>query len=223
MFTDSTFDFLAQLEQNNNKAWFNEHKLQYEQHVRTPALNLIEQASQPLSELSSHFVAAPKKIGGSLMRVYRDVRFGKDKTPYKTNIGIQFRHFAGKDVHAPGFYLHIAKDDCFIGAGIWHPESKALKSIRIFIDENPNGWRKAKAQFEQANFALVGDSLKTKPKGFDIDHKLIEDLKRKDFIVLQPLSQAQVVSPDLLNHCFAQYQHTSQLMKYLCAALDVPY
>jgi len=149
MFSKKTFEFLAQLEKNNNRDWFNDHKSQYEEYVREPALDFIRQMQAPIAELSSHFVASDKKVGGSLMRIHKDARFSKDKTPYKINVGIQFRHFMGKDVHAPGFYFHLANDECFIGAGIWRPESKALNAIRTCIDENPmnvamllinNGW-----------------------------------------------------------------------------------
>src|SRR5690606_362693 len=88
--------------------------------------------------------AVPKKVGGSLMRIHRDIRFSKDKKPYKTNLGIHFRHAAGKDVHAPGFYFHVDPHDVFVGAGIWHPESAALLRIREAIDEDSAAWKRAK-------------------------------------------------------------------------------
>ena len=75
--------------------------------MRSPALDFITDMGDAIESLSSHFLAIPKKVGGSMMRPYRDVRFSKDKRPFKTNVGIQFRHFQAKDVHAPGFYLHI--------------------------------------------------------------------------------------------------------------------
>ena len=79
------------------------------------------------------------------MRVHRDIRFSKDKRPYKTNVGIQFRHEAGKDVHAPGFYVHLEPGQCFLAAGLWHPESSALKAIRERIDADAAGFRKAQS------------------------------------------------------------------------------
>ncbi|MCW8921644.1 MAG: TIGR02453 family protein, partial [Sedimenticola sp.] len=94
-FPDGTLPFLAELKANNNKAWFNDNKARYEALVREPALAFIESVGPGLAEISLHFRAIPKKVGGSLMRVYRDTRFAKDKTPYKTNIGIQFRHELG--------------------------------------------------------------------------------------------------------------------------------
>ncbi|MEM7282905.1 MAG: TIGR02453 family protein, partial [Pseudomonadota bacterium] len=122
--------FLKQLEKNNDRAWFQENKHRYESDVLAPALEFIDAMATPLHKISPHFNAIPKRMGGSLMRVYRDTRFSKDKTPYKTNVGIQFRHQLGKDVHAPGYYFHIDPKSVFIGVGIWHPENKTLAKIR---------------------------------------------------------------------------------------------
>ena len=138
-FTPASFDFLTKLEHNNNREWFKANQAEYELQVRTPALHFIEAMSGSVVDLSPRLTAVAKKVGGSLMRPQRDSRFSKDKTPYKLNVGIQFRHFQAKDVHAPGLYLHLANDSCFIAAGIWHPESKALNAIRHCIDENPKG------------------------------------------------------------------------------------
>ena len=126
MFTNKTFKFLRDIEKNNNRDWFEANKHHYEEYIREPSLAYIEAMAPYLKKISPHFIASPKKVGGSLMRIYRDVRFGKDKTPYKTNIGIQFRHSAGKDVHAPGFYLHIENNEVFVGAGIWRPDTCLL-------------------------------------------------------------------------------------------------
>lgn len=178
----------------------------------------------PLAEVSSHFVASDKKVGGSLMRIHKDARFSKDKTPYKINVGIQFRHFMGKDVHAPGFYFHLANDECFVGAGIWRPESKALNAIRTCIDENPNSYKKAvyDEQFKSI-FEMSGESLKRPPRGFEKDHPLIDELKRKDFIAISPLTQKQICSNNLVDTVLERYKVADSLMGYLCFALEQPY
>ena len=170
------------MHKNNRRDWFNDHKQDYEDHVRTPALQFIEAMADELPKLSPNFSAVAKKQGGSLMRVYRDARFSKDKTPYKTNVGIRFLHEQGKDVHAPMYYLHIHPDECFLAAGIWRPESKVLKQIRECLDENPRAWIKATTakKFNQY-FSLTGDTLIRPPRGYQEDHELITDLKRKDF------------------------------------------
>jgi uncharacterized protein (TIGR02453 family) len=116
--TPALFEFFRELKANNSKEWFAENKTRYEQQVREPLLAFIADFGLRLPAISPHYVADPRKSGGSLFRIYRDVRFSKDKTPYKTGAGIQFRHERGKDAHAPGFYLHLEPDGCFFGAGI---------------------------------------------------------------------------------------------------------
>ncbi|MEW8323270.1 MAG: TIGR02453 family protein [gamma proteobacterium symbiont of Stewartia floridana] len=223
-FPKQTLPFLKKLGRNNQREWFNEHKQEYETYVREPAFAFIEEMAPKLKALSDHFHAIAKKSGGSLMRVYRDTRFSKDKTPYKTNIGIQFRHQLGKDVHAPGFYLHIENGGCFIGAGIWHPESKTLGKIRNFIADNPASWSALKEQSDFSNqFELAGDSLKRAPKGFAPDHPLIEDLKRKDFIALKSFDCSQINRVDFADFVMDGFQSTDQLMRYLCTAVEVNY
>ncbi|NKF51063.1 DUF2461 domain-containing protein [Shewanella sp. WXL01] len=223
MFSDQTFAFLQQLTANNDRDWFKQHQQDYEDKVRTPALEFIEAMTPVVLGMSPRLTAVPKKVGGSMMRPQRDSRFSKDKTPYKLNVGIQFRHFQAKNVHAPGLYLHLANDGCFIAAGIWHPESKALNAIRECIDENPNGYKKAIEQVVDAGFELTGDSLIRPPKGYDKQHPLIDELKRKDFIAVKPISVEQVCSKDFVDVCEAEYQHTKALMAYLCFALDLDF
>ena len=223
-FPRGTLTFLDELKVNNHKAWFNDNKPRYEALVREPALAFIESMAPGLAEISPHFRAVPKKVGGSLIRVYRDTRFASDKTPYKTNIGIQFRHELGKDIHAPGFYLHIAPEGCFVGAGIWHPESKTLNRIRTFMDDNPAAWRKAlQVPAFARQFNLEGDSLKRPPRGFAADHPLIEDLKRKDFIAIKSIEPATVHSPRFSQSVLKDFRCADALMRYLCMAIRVNY
>jgi uncharacterized protein (TIGR02453 family) len=221
-FPSQTLGFLESLARNNDRQWFNANKHLYETHVREPALAFIEQMSPRLLRISDQFNAVAKKSGGSLMRVYRDTRFSKEKTPYKTNIGIQFRHQLGKDVHAPGFYLHIEPGDCFLGAGIWHPESKTLARIREFIADNPAAWQAALAHKPfRRNFQLVGDSLLRPPRGYAADHPLIDDLKRKDYIALKPFDPKLIRSPKLLDFAAKGFADAAPLMRYLCNAVAV--
>ena len=139
-FTRQTFAFLSALAGNNDREWFEAHQQDYEDFVRTPALDFISDMSDEMPAISPHFLASAKKVGGSLMRIHRDTRFGRDKTPYKTNIGIQFRHEVGKDIHAPGYYLHIEPDGCFVAAGLWRPDADALFKIRRTIVEKGDAW-----------------------------------------------------------------------------------
>jgi len=224
MFSKSTFKFLDQLAANNNRAWFEENKPRYASLVREPALEFIEAMAPALNTFAPHFRADSRKMGGSLMRVYRDARFSRDKTPYKTNIGIQFRHELGKDVHAPGFYVHISTAECFLAVGCWHPEPDALGRIRDLIAQKPEKWFAARDNEKfVAQWMLSGDTLMRPPRGYAADHPAIEDLKRKDFIALAPLAPADVTGPGLVKLASEQFATTVPFMSLLCDALEVAY
>jgi len=223
-FTSQGLSFLKKLENNNNRDWFHENKSDYENLIRTPALNFIDDMKNDLAHLSPHFLAVAKKVGGSLMRVHRDVRFGKDKSPYKTNIGIQFRHEMGRDVHAPGFYVHVEPDDCFIGVGIWRPDSTALGKIRDAIIERDKYWLDAiNVKAFKKNFELSGESLKTAPRGYDKEHPLIEDLRRKDFIAISRVEDKKVLSKNFKQHVIKRFTEAEPYMQFLCQALTLKY
>jgi len=224
MFNKATLAFLDELAANNNRTWFDENKPRYEALVREPALDFIEAMGPILEKFAPHFRADPRKMGGSLMRVYRDTRFARDKTPYKTNIGIQFRHELGKDVHAPGFYVHISTDECFLAVGCWHPDADALGLIRDLIAQKPEKWFSARDHKKfVAHWMLSGDSLSRPPRGYAADHPAIEDLKRKDFIGVAPLSLADVTAPGFVSLAGEQFAASAPFMKFLCDALAVQY
>jgi uncharacterized protein (TIGR02453 family) len=224
MFTKSTFSFLDELAANNNRAWFEENKSRYESLVREPALDFIAAMEPSLKAFAPGFRAEPRKVGGSLMRVFRDTRFSRDKTPYKTNIGIQFRHALGKDIHAPGFYVHIAADKCFFAAGCWHPEPDALGKIRDLITQKPDKWFAARNDKKfTAQWELWGDSLTRPPRGYNADHPAIEDIKRKDIVALAALSVKEVTGKGLVALAEKRFTETVPFMKFLCLALEVPY
>ena len=223
-FTPQSIMFLRTLAKNNNRDWFEMNKSVYEETVRTPALQFITDMAAELPALSSHFLAQPRKVGGSLMRIYRDVRFGKDKRPYKTNIGIQFRHEQGKDVHAPGFYVHIEPDVCFVGVGIWRPDSVTLGKIRDRICEKSEQWQSVvQTKPFKVYFELSGESLIRPPRGYDKDHPLIEDLKRKDFIAISALDVDSVSTTQFKKQVMDRFRAADTYMQYLCQALGLRY
>ena len=223
-FDDSLIKFLRQLEKNNDREWFAKNKSRYEEEVLFPALAFVEAFGPALKKISPHFRAVPKRVGGSVMRVYRDTRFSKDKTPYKTNVGIHFRHEMGKDVHCPGFYLHIAPNECFAGAGIWHPDSKSLGKIREAIDDRPAEWKRARdsKKFESA-YELSGDSLKRHPRGYDPEHKYIVDLKRKDHFGIKSMTAKEVTSKSIIADLKEAFTSSKPYMRFLCNALHIPF
>lgn len=223
-FEPTLVKFLNQLKRNNNREWFQKNKSRYENEVLFPALAFVEAFQPKLNKISPFFKAIPKRVGGSVMRVYRDTRFGKDKTPYKTNLGIHFRHEQGKDVHCPGFYLHIEPRECFLGAGIWHPDNPSLAKIRSAIDEDPAVWKRARDNKKfRSHFDLSGDSLKRPPRGFDADHKYIDDLKRKDHIGVKSIDVKSVSEQKFIDEVAAAFASSKTYMRFLCDALRVPF
>lgn len=222
-FTDELWRFLIELSQNNERPWFDANKKRYEKHVRGPALAVIRAMGPRLAEVTPSLEAIDKKVGGSLMRIYRDVRFSKDKTPYKTNVGIQFRHRAGKDVHAPGVYLHIDIDEVFMGVGMWQPDREPLHAIRTRVAERPDAWRAIieSAPFSDGPWAQHGESLKRAPRGFDADHPLVDELKRKSYIAVRQLPPELVESPALCDTVLAEIRAVRPYMDFICKATGV--
>ena len=223
-FSSHLFRFLRDLRQNNNRQWFQDNKRRYEDEVKDPALSFISDFGPRLRKISPHYRADPRPVGGSLFRIYRDVRFSKDKSPYKTAVGIQFRHKQARDVHTPGFYLHLEPDECFAGLGIWHPDGAALAKVRAFLAADPASWgRTIGARGFRDRFEFGGESLKRPPKGFDPDHPLIEDLKRKDFIVVTPIDEATVTAAGFIDGFESLCRTGAPFVRYLCAALGIPF
>lgn len=221
-FGAETFGFLEELEQNNERPWFNENKHRYEAAVLEPALDFIAAMNARLPAISDHFLAIPKRTGGSLMRVYRDTRFSKDKTPYKTNIGMQFRHERGKDVHAPGFYVHIQRESCFLAAGMWHPARDALEAIRTAIVEHPAQWKRVRDNRRfRGVFDLGGASLKRPPRGYAPDHPYLEDLKRKDHIAMCYIDRSEAADPAFADAVGERFAASRAYMGFLCDALGL--
>ncbi len=223
-FTPELFGFLRQLKDNNDRVWFKENQQRYEDAVRQPALDFITDFAEPLKGLSPHFVADSRTVGGSLFRIQRDTRFAKDKTPYKLNTGMHFRHERAKDAHAPGFYVHLEPGACFMGVGLWRPETKVAYDIRQLIADDRRGWTKATTGKRFAEvFELAGDSLKRPPKGFDPEDPLIEDLKRKDFMATTKLTQGQVTGSGFMDLFEDHCKRAGPFMTFLCKAVGVDF
>ncbi len=217
------FDFLTDLSANNNREWFAANKHRYEAHVKAPLLRLIEDYSLPLSQISPHCRAVPK-VGGSLFRIYRDIRFSKDKSPYKTQAGVHFRHEAGKNAHAPGFYLHLAPEECFAAAGIWGPDLKTLTMIRQAIVDDTPRWVAVKEKLS-GHFDLSDHlhSLKRTPRGFDRNHPCADDLRRRHFVAARQLKRDEVLDPEFLQILAAAHRQGALLMEFLTRAIGLPW
>jgi uncharacterized protein (TIGR02453 family) len=224
LFTADLFGFLKDLKKHNDRAWFARNKERYLDVVQEPAIEFVRAFAPALARISPQFVADDRPVGGSLFRIYRDVRFSKDKSPYKTHVGISFRHRNGKDVHAPGYYLHLEPGQVFAAAGIWHPDREPLGRIRSAIAEKPGEWTKATHEKRfGSKFRLGGDVLKRAPVGFDPDHPLIEDLKRKDYIASVVFDERTVTRAGFVPLFSETCAAATPFMRFLCGALDQPF
>jgi uncharacterized protein (TIGR02453 family) len=183
-----TFNFLKNIKSHNNREWFEKNKAHY--------LEAKEEHEQFIDKILKGIAKFDKKMNTDLkakdcvFRIYKDIRFSKDKTPYKTNFGASMNP-GGKKSLIAGYYLHIEPGGSFIAGGMWMPEPDMLNAIRQEIDYNPDPFFKIlkSASFKKYFKGLdEEDKLKSAPKGFDKDHPHIEILKNKHFIVSHPLS-----------------------------------
>lgn len=219
-FSPDLFRFLKELTANNQREWFLANKDRYVSVVRDPFLRFITDFSFPLNSISPCFIADPRPSGGSLFRIYRDIRFSEDKSPYKTHAAAHFSHGkAGRDVHAPGFYLHLEPGRCFAAAGLWHPDLPTLSRIRNTIVAQPKSWEKVR----RSRSKLEGESLSRPPKGYDPEHQFIEDLKRKDFVLSVAFTEKQVCRPRFLVDFLEACRKMSPLVEFLTKALQLPW
>lgn len=224
-FSDRSFKFLRGLARNNDREWFHAHKAEYEQCVRQPFLALITDLQPALREVSEHYRADPKTVGGSLFRIHRDTRFSNNKAPYKNWQGARLFHARSKEVEAPSFYIHLQPGNCFIGAGLWHPEPESLRHIRHFIVDNPGSWAAAAhgAAFRK-RFDLDDDEMLVRPpRGFPADFAYLDDLRRKNHVALRAIDDATMTGPRLLATLAKDLQGLGPYMDYLCAALDLEF
>jgi len=223
-FGPGVLKFLADLSNNNDREWFKAHRETYEGELREPALMFIRVMADGIESISPHFTASDEKVGGSLMRIHRDVRFSKNKSPYKTNVGIQFRHVAGKDVHAPGLYFHVEPGRVFLGAGMWRPEREALSTIRRSIVEDPKRWKRVRdAKRFRSVWDIGGDNLSRAPRGFPADHPMIEDLKRTDHIAFCEFPDSFATAPDLVPKVLEHYKRAAKYLEWQARVLGLAF
>lgn len=209
-FSRELFQFLYELKFNNERPWFNANKARYEALIKAPLQRFIADMDPRLQRLDPAF-SRP-----NFFRIYRDTRFAKDKSPYKTHAAAQFRHRAtADDVHAPGFYLHMEPGDCFVAGGIWQPEPEVMLSVRKRIAKKDPAWlafKRSKLPF------YTDDKLKRPPKGFDPAHPLIEDLKLRSFISWVGFSDKAVCAPGFGDAFMQACKQLHPLVRFLCAA-----
>lgn len=223
-FRPALFRFLRALAENNRRDWFQEHRGEYEDCVRGPALEFVAACSAPLRRLSPHLVADPRPVGGSLVRIHRDIRFSADKSPYKSAVGMRFFHEQRREVTTPGYYLHLAPGETFAALGLWQPDTATARRVREAIVADPEGWKRAtRGKAFTGAWHLEGASLKRPPAGFERDHPLVEDLKRKDFTAYAKLRAKDVTARDFDKQFVALCRKGVPMVRFLCGAVGVPF
>jgi uncharacterized protein (TIGR02453 family) len=217
-FTADLFRFLARLKRNNDRDWFLAHQQEFESSVRQPALRFITDFAARLYKLSPQLIADPRPSRGSMFRIYRDVRFSADKRPYKTHIAMRFSH-RGKDVHSPGFYLHLEPGGSFAACGLWHPEPATLLKVRSAIVSRPSEWRAVRKLLSWDD----AGKLRRPPRGFPADHEFVEDLKLCDLGTSVDFTDKQVCSPKFMSNFTKACRTMSPLAAFLSSAVGLKF
>jgi uncharacterized protein (TIGR02453 family) len=211
----SGFNFLQTLKKNNNREWFNKHKTTYERE-----LAVIESfANALLKELNRHDVIETTSGKQSLHRIYRDIRFSNDKTPYKTNWSGNFKR--ATKYRRGGYYYHIEPGNSFIAGGFWGPNAQDLKRIRdeIAFDAAPLRKIITSRSFVATFGELKGEQLKTAPKGFDAHHEAIDLLRYKQFLLIRKFTDSEVMSERFLKEASQTYKNMRPFFDYMSEVL----
>jgi len=221
MLQPSTLKFLKDLKKNNNKPWFDAHRNQYDE-----AKKDFEKFIQSLIDKHSRSDADIKELTAKncLFRINRDIRFSKDKSPYKTNFGASINR-GGKKSAFGGYYFHCEPGQAFVGGGIWQPMPDVIKKIRQEIDYNWDEFRKiiTSKKFKSAYGDLYqGEDMKLSkvPQGFEKDSPAAEYLKFRSWIATQPLKDADLTSQNLLKKAQSAFEALQPLVKFLNRTFD---
>lgn len=218
MLQQPTIDFLKKLEKNNNKEWFDKNRKVYEA-AKTDFEGFIMAVHAGLAK--SEPAMAGQKAKDSIFRIFRDVRFGKDKTPYKSHFGAYMSR-GGRKAPDAGYYLHLEPGKSFLAGGIWMPEGPVVKKIRQEIDYNFKEFSTIinKAAFKKQFKKWEGEQLKTVPQGYAADNPAIEFLKMKSFIVSTPIDEKDMMSKTGVTKVVNVFAAMKPLVDFLNRALD---
>ncbi|KGO84958.1 hypothetical protein Q765_18805 [Flavobacterium rivuli WB 3.3-2 = DSM 21788] len=211
----SSLDFLKQLQQNNNRDWFNSHKEDYLQQ-----LEIIEKfAYGLLAELNIHDVIETPSGKKALQRIYRDTRFSADKTPYKKYWGGGFTRATSQ--RRGGYYFHLESGNTFVAGGFWAPNAQDLKRVREDINYDAAPLRKILSSklFTSTFGTLQGEQVKTSPKGFDATHEAIDLLRYKQFLLIKRFTDEEVTSPSFLKEASQAYKNMRPFFDYMSEVL----
>jgi uncharacterized protein (TIGR02453 family) len=211
----SNFDFLKLLKKNNNRDWFNAHKDLYQNELQHVELF----ADALLAEMNKHDVIETPSGKKSLHRIYRDIRFSKNKTPYKINWSGGFSRATKK--RRGSYYFHIEPGNSFVAGGFWGPNPPDLKRIRDEFSSDPETFRKIlrNKTFIKNFGGLTGEQLQTSPKGFGADDPAIDLLKYKQFLLIKHFSDKEVLDPNFLKQVNETYKNMRPFLDYMTETL----
>ena len=209
--------FLRQLKRNNNREWFAKHKSEYEDFVKLPVQSLIVVLQTPMAKLAPEIDVSAKR---GVFRIYRDTRFSKDKTPYKTHVAAVF-HLRGHWEESAGFYLHIEPGTVYVGGGIYMPTGQQIKKIRsAIVDRSDEFLSIVESKVFKKQFrGLEGEKLQRAPLGYPSDHLMIEWLKHKSFYAGVTWEEGTCLSRDFADRVFGVYRNILPLVRFLNGAL----
>lgn len=220
MIKPATLAFLADLAENNNRDWFQDNKARHDE-ARNNVLEFIAEVIKDLSKIDNT-ISSDLDPKSCIMRIYRDVRFSLNKTPYKNNFGAGISQ-QGKNFNGPGYYLHIHPEESFIAGGCWMPEAGMLKAIRQEIDYNGNDFREIVNEASFKDYFGEPDQeykLKTMPKGYSVDHPDIEYLKLKSFTATHILNPKELTKADAVKTVVSGFERLHPFMVFLRNAIS---
>lgn len=217
-FTKTTFKFLKDLENNNNREWFEDHRSVFETDVMNPAQEFVMEMGERLKSLCPNIVAIPK-VDKSIFRIYRDVRFSKDKTPYKTHLGIFLWEGPRKKLGNPGFYLQLDKSQILIAGGLYQLPSELVNPYRDAVSDSRKGAEVAKILKKIAKnpkYKLGGSHYKRVPRGYDPDNPNADLLLHNGlFQYYEAAIPNEVYSPDFLDYSLEVFKEVFPLHKWI--------
>lgn len=214
-FPKDGIDFLKKLKKNNNRDWFALHKQEFEESVKLPMQCYIESLKPHFADFAPGIDAHPKR---SLFRIYRDTRFSKDKTPYKTHMAAHFvPRGDAKGFLGSGYYVHIEPGEVFLGGGIYMPDNDQLKKIRKGIAEHSKEFIAIinNAPFKKSFGAISGEKLQRIPHGYPPDHPMAEYLKLKQFFVGVEWKEDVCYKKDFVKKSAAVFKLATPLIDFL--------
>jgi uncharacterized protein (TIGR02453 family) len=212
---------LKDLRAHNDRDWFVANKERCERDLIEPARDLVRGLLERLAKPFPRLRGSDAKVGGSLTRLNRDVRFSKDKQPYHSHLGMHFWHESGAKMEVPGFFLRVDPAEVLVATGMHGPEPDDLLRIRKAIDADPAGWDRAvrSPAFQKAWSGLEGETLKRVPAPWPPDHRHADDLRRKDFTAFARWKSSDASKAGFADRVVAQWETSAPLMDFLCGAL----